>query len=229
MPNNLLALDTSTEACSVALLCGEELFERHLVAPRQHNNLILPMVQEVLTEAGIERSQLDCLAFGCGPGSFTGIRIATSIVQGIGFALDLPVVPVSTLRTLAQGAYREFAATKVLAAIDACINEIYWGCYALGADGAMVAQSAEAVGAPAAIPKPDDPDWLGVGSGWDVYHPILQEKLGTQLQKWLPQRYPMARDVATLALIDYRNGKMVSAEQALLVYLRDNIARKKSG
>ncbi len=227
MSLKLLALETSTEACSVALLDGKQIFQRNIIMPRQHSNLILPMLEEVLNEAGIQRSQLDVLAFGCGPGSFTGIRLAASVIQAIAFALDLPVVPVSTLRALAQGAGREFSAKKVLAAIDACINEIYWGCYAVDANGVMLAQAEEKIGAPNALTAPDSDGWLGVGSGWDVHHSVLQAQMGTQLQKWLSQRYPNARDVADLAMVDYHAGKMVPAEQALPIYLRDNIAKSK--
>lgn len=227
MPFNLLALDTSTAACSVALISDNKITERYELAARQHNVLLLPMVQSVLDEAGITTSQLDALAFGCGPGSFTGVRIATSVVQGIGFAFDLPVVPISTLRALAQAGYRELQATQVLPSIDACINEVYWGCYIADKQGMMIAATAESVYAPSQVAVPDDSDsgWVGIGDGWDVYHALLQQRVGASLQKWVPHYYPRARDVAALAVYDYAAGKAVAAAQAMPVYLRDNIVK----
>src|SRR5690606_41346453 len=127
----LLALDTATEACSVALLHEGRVLSRYEVAPRLHAQRLLPMVQEVLDEAGIAIAALDAIAFGRGPGAFTGVRIAIGVVQGLAFALDRPVLPVSNLAVLAQRAHRESGASQVAAAIDARMDEIYWGCFAL--------------------------------------------------------------------------------------------------
>ena len=127
----ILAIDTATEACSVALLTDETCQEIFEIIPRQHTERVLPMVDEMLKKADLSLSQLDALAYNCGPGSFTGVRVATSVIQGLAFSADLPVIPVSSLAALAQLAYREEHKQKVLSAIDARMNEMYWGCYQL--------------------------------------------------------------------------------------------------
>lgn len=223
MSIKILALDTATEACSAALIHNDEIIYRYQLVPRQHTHLILPMLQSLLDEAGLSLAQLDAIAFGRGPGSFTGVRIATSVVQGIAFATDLPVVPISTLQALAQGAWRELQIKQVLVAIDARMDEIYWGAYQLGADNIMLPACSEIVCAPADIKIPNDLSFIGVGSGWDSYHEIMQYKI--KLEKWLPERCPHARDIAALAAIDFKNGKAVNAEQALPVYLRDQVTK----
>ena len=227
MSLNLLAIDTSSDACSVALLMNNVIMERFQLAPRQHNTLILPMIEQVLTEAGLTLNRLNAIAFGCGPGSFTGLRVAASVVQGIAFAADIPVIPISTLHALAQGALREYGATNAIAAIDARINEIYWAAY--HADGQLMkAQTSEIVCAPEAMLLTSKTClWQGVGSGWDTYHTILQEKVEKQLQKWLPQCYVKAQDIVKLAEIAYQNGNIVQADQALPVYLRDQVVKEK--
>ena len=125
----LLALDTATEACSVALLHDGKVASHYEVIPRLHAQRLLPMVQALLGEAGVALSAVDAIAFGRGPGAFTGVRIAIGVVQGLAFALQRPVLPVSTLATIAQRAWREQGATQVAAAIDARMDEVYWGCY----------------------------------------------------------------------------------------------------
>jgi tRNA threonylcarbamoyladenosine biosynthesis protein TsaB len=223
----ILALDTSTEACSAALFSDTKVIESFELAPRQHNKLLLPMLEALLTESNIKLEQLNAIAFGCGPGSFTGLRLAASVVQGIAFAHNLPVVPVSTLRVLAQGAYREFNATQVLSSLDAYVKEIYWGVYHLNNDKIMTATSAEIMCVPNDINfSATENNCLGVGSGWDRYAEILQTKAGNKLQQWLPNRYPHAQDVAVLAAYDFKHGKAVAAEHALPVYLREELFKK---
>jgi tRNA threonylcarbamoyladenosine biosynthesis protein TsaB len=228
MPFKILALDTATEACSAALFYDNAIIHRYEVAPRQHTQLILPMLQSLLTEAGLTLAQLDAVAFGRGPGSFTGVRIATSIIQGIAFATDLPVIPISTLQALAQGNWRESSPelkTKpVLAAIDARMNEIYWCAYELGQDKLMSPMCPEIVCAPDELHFKMDSDFVGVGSGWDSYHAIMQQQFVTT--QWIPKRYPNAYDIVTLAANGFKNGEAVSAEQALPIYLRDHVANK---
>lgn len=220
----ILALDTSTAACSAALFCDNQLVAcQEEIIPRQHSNLILPMLDAVLAVGGVAHAQLDALAFGCGPGSFTGVRLAASIIQGIAFASDLPVLAISTLRALAQGAYRDRGAKHVLSSIDAYMQEVYWGVYQLDQHESMVALLPDTICLPADVVVPEEIEWVGVGSGWDSYTTVMQEKMGAQLSSWLPNRYPSARDIASLAAIDYQQGKAVSAEQALPVYLRDKV------
>jgi tRNA threonylcarbamoyladenosine biosynthesis protein TsaB len=130
----LLALDTATEACSAAVWVDGTVLERYELAPRRHAALILPMIEAVLAEANLSPLQLDAIAFGRGPGAFTGVRIAVGIAQGIAFAADLPVIPISTLAALALGAAQETGYSRIAAALDARMGEVYWGVYAV-ADG----------------------------------------------------------------------------------------------
>jgi len=226
MSRKILALDTATEACSAALLYNNHIIERYQVAPRQHTHLILPMLQELLDEAGLKLADLDAIAFGRGPGSFTGVRIATSVAQATAFAWDLPVLPISTLRTLAQGSYRDSQQTHVISAIDARMNEIYYGVYKVE-EGIAIEIGRETVCAPDELVLEEGKGalFVGMGSGWDSYHETLLEKTKGLVQQWLPKYYPKAYDVAVLAAHDFRLGKAVSAEQALPVYLRDKVTR----
>ena len=154
----LLALETATEHCSVAIWqrdgAGQmQCIARRQHAPRQQTELILPMVDELLAESGLALTQLTALAYSCGPGAFTGVRIAAAVAQGLAFGAGLPVVPVSSLQTLAQAAYRQYGARAVLAAFDARMQEIYAGAYVLGADGLMQAITPEVAGAPATLDR----------------------------------------------------------------------------
>ena len=151
----LLALDTATEACSAALLVDDAIIERYELAPRRHAALILPMIEAVLAEAGIGVAQLDALAFGCGPGAFTGLRIAAGVAQGIALAGGLPVVPVSTLAAIACHAVARYGVERVAAAIDARMGEVYWGTYRAARDGGVVLMGAERVCSPALATVPD--------------------------------------------------------------------------
>lgn len=222
----LLALETATEACSAALYLDGEITERYQVAPRGHTGLILPMVDELLAEAGLSPAQLDAVAFGCGPGAFTGVRIATGVVQGITYALELPVVPVSTLATLAQGARREFGWQRVAAAIDARMAEIYWGAFEDNGKGLMQPLGDEQVIAPQQVPLLVGEGWYGIGSGWQSYAETLGEVQQEAIVDSVGDYFPHARDVATLAVAAFKRGEALSAEQALPRYLRDNVAVK---
>ena len=224
---NILALDSSTEACSVALLMESTVLTRHELAPRKHAELILPFMEQLLAEAGLTLQDIDALAFGRGPGAFTGIRIATGVVQGIAFAVDLPVVPISTLACIAQGARRELGAERVIAAIDARMDEVYWGAYEADGEGLMVEVDAECVVRPEAAPQVAGADWTGSGSGWATYDTVLAERYGGQVTRVDAERLPNAIDIAILAQREYRAGNVVQAEAALPVYLRDKVAEKK--
>jgi tRNA threonylcarbamoyladenosine biosynthesis protein TsaB len=222
---NILAIETSTEACSAALLINGEIEERFEFAPRGHGDLILQMVDDLLADAALKPQQLTAIAFGRGPGAFTGVRIATSVVQGIALGADLPVVPVSTLAALAQGAYRLHQHHKLLCAMDARMGEIYWGAYAIEA-GVALAQADECVCPAAAAPAVSGGEWQGVGTGWQVYGDALVQRYGALASVCDTAALPRARDVALLAEHGYRNGRAVSAEQALPVYLRDNVVSR---
>ena len=155
---NILAIDTSTEACSAALLLGDEVRERFEIAPRRHSELILRMIDELFRESGLTLTSLAGLAFGRGPGSFTGVRIAAGVIQGLALGADLGVAPISTLAALAQGAHRQTGSRQVLSVIDARMGEVYWGIYELDASGIMCATQPECVARPAARPPPRNGD-----------------------------------------------------------------------
>lgn len=221
----LLALDTSTEACTAALWVDGEVLHRHVIAPRDHSKLILPMFDALLAEAGLSLQDMDALAFGRGPGSFTGVRIGTAVAQGVAFSADLPVLSVSTLATLAQGAYREFGEQRVAAAIDARMGEVYLATYQLDdASAVMVSASEEQVIKPDLLEALPGEGWFGVGTGWDTYPVQLSERLA--VMKSQGERYPDARDLVVLAEKDWQAGKAIPAEQAVPIYLRDKVAAK---
>ncbi|MDH3979994.1 MAG: tRNA (adenosine(37)-N6)-threonylcarbamoyltransferase complex dimerization subunit type 1 TsaB [Gammaproteobacteria bacterium] len=224
MPACILAIETATTACSAALLVDGDIRERYALAPRQHATLILPMIESLLVEAGIAVAQLDAVAFGRGPGSFTGVRIAASIVQGIAFAAERPVLPVSTLAALALGGQRETGQARVLAALDARKDEVYWGSYLHTDAGTLELQGEEVVCAAADIAVPAAGDWVGVGSGWDSYGPALLQRLGDRVVRVMPDLEPRAMDVAHLSVDAFEQGRAVSPEQAIPVYLRNNVA-----
>ncbi len=217
----LLALDTATEACTVALSLNGEVLE-HSEPGGQHAERILPMVDALLAEAGLVLTQLDALAFGRGPGSFTGLRIGAGIVQGLAFGAGLPVAPVSSLDALDQGQ----DAVKVLAAFDARMQQVYWGVYVRNVQGFMEAQGAEGVFSPLLIPEPEGAGWHGAGPGWDAYHAELRQYLGSSLTGWQPHCFPRARHVAELGVAALQAGHAVAPEDALPVYIRNDVAIK---
>lgn len=198
--------------------------ERYALAPRQHAALMLPMIESLLLAAGLTLRQLDAIAFGRGPGSFTGVRIAASLVQGIAFAAGLPVVPVSTLAALALGGMREAQQSQVIAAMDARKNEVYWGCYTGTVDGPVVLQGSECVCTPDSVPEAGPGDWLGAGSGWGTYGKQLMQRVGEQVVRLMPDLEPRAADVARLGMHAYRQGVRLSPQEAVPVYLRNNVA-----
>lgn len=224
---NLLAIETSGDACSCAVLRDGDSYERHLMAPRRHAELILPMVRELLDEARLALGDLAALAFGRGPGSFTGVRVAAGVIQGLAFGADLPVVPVSSLQALAQGALREGARRRVLAAFDARMGEVYWGAYEADGDGLMAARIEDCASKPEVVPLPSTGGWLGAGEGWAAYAAVLAERVGDRLAATEPERVARALDVAVLARAGHVRGEGVPASQALPVYVRNEVARKR--
>lgn len=187
---NLLAIDTATDACSLALWLDGKILESHRIAPRQHSRLALPLMNELLLQAGIQLSQLDGLVLGAGPGSFTGLRIAAGLVQGLAFGLNLPVVSVSTLRSIAQGWYCEQGLEKVSVILEAGMGQVYMGEYALGEGGVM-----QECRQPRLVPR----------SGYDKLAPAI---------------YPQARYLARLGYHEFVAGRVVTAQQAQPLYLR---------
>lgn len=224
MPS-ILALDTSTDACSVALLHQGQIREDFRLAPRQHTHLLLPMVYELLAEAQVSLQQLDGIAFGRGPGSFAGIRIATGAAQGLGLAADLPLLPISTLRALAHAAAPRYAQALLVAALDARMDEIY--CAAWQPQGAQLTQEmAEAVLPPAALCLPQHQQIVGIGSGWR-YLESMSAVVRTQVQQVEADVHPRASAMAELAREELNAGRGLAPELAQPVYLRDQVAVKK--
>ncbi|HOX70276.1 MAG TPA: tRNA (adenosine(37)-N6)-threonylcarbamoyltransferase complex dimerization subunit type 1 TsaB [Dokdonella sp.] len=219
---NLLALETSTECCSVALECNGEIVARSEYAPRRHAELLLPMCEEVLAEAGIVRRQLDAIAVGRGPGAFTGVRLAISAAQGIALALDVPVFPVSSLAALALDVPVDGHA--LLAVIDARMGEVYAGVFERDIDGLVSLIGTESVGAPDRLVLAAGSPWAVIGTGWGTYREAIVARLGAPPAWAESQRFPQAIAVARLARRNHAAGQGVAPEFALPVYLRDKVA-----
>lgn len=224
----ILAIDTATEACSAALLYDNAISERYQIAPQQHTQLILPMLQELLQEAGITLHQLDAIAFGRGPGSFTGLRIAHSVTQALAYAANLPVLPISNLLALAQTAAKQLKTTtehNLLCALDARMQEIYWACYQLKADQTLIEVTAETVSAPTKITLPITTKWIGVGSGF-VSYPFIQQQFTDQPLQIMADCYPRASAIAKLAAQDFQQKKAIAATAAIPIYLRNQVTHQ---
>lgn len=219
---NLLAFETSTEACSVAVQVDGRISERFEIAPRRHAELALPWAEQLLVEAGIARRQLDAIVVGRGPGAFTGVRLGIGLAQGIALALGIPVLAISTLQVLAQRA--PSAAPRVLAAIDARMGEVYAATFTR-CEGVLLPLSAERVCAPDAVELVDgDEDWFAVGSGLEAIGGALAERLAPRLAGVDAQALPHAADLLALALPALARGEAVAPERIEPAYLRDNVA-----
>lgn len=221
----LLAVDTATEACSAALLMDGKILSRYTVQPRQHGRLILGMCGELLAEAGLATGALDAIAFGRGPGAFTGVRIAIGTVQGLAAGADLPVIPVSDLAALAHRAWREAGAECVLAAIDARMGEVYWSGYRVSGEGAIEAAIEECVSEPDSVTIPGgDHAWEGAGTGWRVHGDRLAGALdGVRIGRVHDGLLPAAEDIVRLAA---GSDQRLAPEAAAPVYLRDRVAAR---
>jgi len=222
----LLALDTATEACSAALYIDGEITAKFQLAPREHTKLILKMIEDLLAEAALKVTGLDAIAFGRGPGSFSGVRIATGVTHGLAFAADLPVIPVSTLASIAQSTYNDHHTENVLAGIDARMGEIYWGCYVLADNGLMTLNGDEQVSSAELIQLPDDKQWSGSGSAWQGYPDQLKQRFGSVLKQTFTDYLPHSSSIVQLAAYEYSQGRMLEASQAQPVYLRNDVAKK---
>ncbi len=218
----ILGFDTSSTACSVALLIDDKVSALHRIMPMQQAQSLLPMIEELLLSNKITLDQLDAIAFGCGPGSFTGVRIAASVAQGLAYALELPVIPVSSLAALAQAAYENLQWEKLLVAIDARMQEAYWGAYYIHQQGLAVLINQEVVSTPKEIFSLED-DFYGVGNAWDIYkNKIIYLPRAVDVTQ-----LPTAKAILTLAQVKYKNSEWVHARDALPVYLRETVAKKR--
>jgi tRNA threonylcarbamoyladenosine biosynthesis protein TsaB len=221
----LLAVETATEACSAALSINGVITERIELAPKHHTRLILPMIDGLMNEAGLSVKELDALAFGCGPGSFTGIRIATGIIHGIALGADLPVVCVSTLAAMAQDLFDRSEHSLAFTAIDARMEEIFWGVYQRDAQGFAELIGEEAVISAKSVTCSVQGSGVGIGSAWGVYADTLSNRLTWQVSHYEADALPRATLIARLGVHRFEQGLAVPVEQAMPVYLRDKVAK----
>lgn len=210
---NLLAIDTSTDACSVALTTNNKRFSDHRIVPKEHAQLLLPMIAGLCKEAGMVASNLDAVVFGQGPGSFTGLRIAASAAAGIAFGAECGIIALSSLRAMAQGVHREHGDTSVLVSFDARMGEMYWGIYQVDSTGLMQPLKDDALSQPDDVIIEDG--YTLAGSGCEAY----KSQYPLRLDAW-----PNAADLLTLALPEAMAGRWQSADKALPIYLRDRVA-----
>ena len=222
----LLAIDTATEGCSAALLLEGRLLTREAELARGHAERILPMIDELLADSGTSLRALDAIAFGRGPGSFTGVRLAASIAQGLAFGASLGVVAVSDLRALAQRALDEDGSvTRLLVCNDARMQEVYWACFERSSDGLALDYGLERVGSPASVQVPAS--WagaVGLGRGFAAY-PALKSLPGVLVPAGWDRLLPRAAEIARLAVPEMAAGRLLAPEAAVPVYLRDDVAR----
>jgi tRNA threonylcarbamoyladenosine biosynthesis protein TsaB len=237
----VLAIDTATENCSAALLIDGGVQSREIEMERGHAERILPMIDDLLAHAGLDLRDLDAIAFGRGPGSFTGVRLAITVTQGLAFGADLGVVPVSDLRAVAQRAFRADAAlARVIVCNDARMNEVYWACFERGGDGLARLEGEERVSKPSEVKLPDG--WstaAPVGRGFIAYGDALRAAVpeitesrleagasssATDASDYLLHLLPHAHDIALLSAPEVAAARLLPAEAATPIYLRDNVA-----
>lgn len=227
--STLLALDASSSACSCALWRNGEVFSRFALTPREHTRRLMPMIDDVLAEAALSFADLDALAYGRGPGSFTGLRIAAGVAQGLAFGLERPLIGVSTLEALALAAHRQHHLRYVIPALDARMSEIYVAAYQCH-EGRLVRLMDEAVLPPQRLELPEvakDVDWCGVGSGWSLWD-AMPAQVQAALGQCLPDMQPAAAEMVRLAAEAFEAGEGQAAHEVVPVYLRDQVAWQRS-
>lgn len=215
---NVLAIETSCEQASIALLSGDEIVSRRLEGHANHSERILAEITGLLAEAGIPVSRLNGLAFGSGPGAFTGLRLACGVVQGLALGAGLGIVGVSSLAALALQA----GAKRVFAATDARMGEIYYGTYEIH-EGKLTQCAPPACCAPEVLVVPDG-RWFGIGSAFSAYPDALGD---AHAQRWtglVPDAVPRAGEVARLAAVEVAGGRLLAPEDAVPLYVRDKVA-----
>lgn len=222
---NILALDTCTEMCSAAVIFNGNLYERSEITQRGHSEKILAMLDAVMADAECSLSDIDVVAFGRGPGSFTGVRIGVGVAQGIAFARKLPVVPVSTLAAVAQVAIDTHSAKHIAVAMDARMGEVYTASF-VAENGLAKAVDDERVCPPAMFMPANDVQWFAAGTGWAEYDTILQANFSSKIEA-TQTLLPTAAAIAKLGSDMAEQGASIAADQAVPVYLRDNVAKKK--
>lgn len=235
----ILAIETATEACSATLISQEhnatnaacKEVSRFKLAPREHTKLILPMVEEVLEVGGCTMNDLDAIAFGRGPGAFTGLRIAAGVTQGLALSIDKPVMPISTLSALALQASQNnnYNGETILAGLDARMGEVYWGAFKYS-DTQLILLGDEKVGKMDEVvdylQHSDNKTFVAIGSAWDAYPFKNSTRMPSQTLTVINDAFPSAAEIAKLAMSDYFANKTVSIEAAQPVYIRNNVAVK---
>jgi tRNA threonylcarbamoyladenosine biosynthesis protein TsaB len=232
MSYRILSIETASESASIALSQGTEVLSRSLGdIPQKHSRSILPAIEALLAEGGMSLKNLDAIAVGKGPGSFTGVRLGLSVAQGLCFGLEIPCVPISTLQILAYGAKNEVkeGVTKVLAAMDARMEEVYMGIYELK-DSCITSIFADCVTKPSEInPKlfenhfQNDKRIIATGTGWQIYQPALLEASKLDPIVIRADKKPQAADLAELAMMAMEKGECVTPEACVPAYCRDKV------
>lgn len=217
----ILAFETATTACSAAVWLNGDIKWRFEIAPQRHSEIILTFVDGLLIEAGIQLKEVDAVAFGCGPGSFMGVRIAASIAQGIAYGIDRPVIPVSTLQALAQSAYQKIKSERIIAGWDARMDSIYWGGYQADEQGIMQAVIEDQLSKPAGMAFAGD-DWIAAGNAWAVYADFLK----VSFKAVHSDIYPDAISVTLIANQKLIRDDISPPEKAEPIYIWETVARK---
>lgn len=219
---NILALDTSSMACSVALLQGHDIKSRQIVLQKQQAKLILGLIDDLLSSSFIKLNQLDAIAFGCGPGSFTGLRIAASVAQGLAFATQLPVIPISSLAVMAQAAFLEAQQTKSLVALDARQGHVYWARYEVMKQTGcveLIGREEWVIPDKVSLPEGDVSQYCAIGEAWMHYREPLLARVGGQPLTFESTSFKLAEALLPLAKLKANQGEWMAAADALPVYL----------
>lgn len=220
----ILALETSTEFCSVALYLGDRVLHKEILADRCHSEILLPMVQEILAEAELSLTQIDGIAFGAGPGSFTGLRIACGVAQGLAYATNLPVTGISTLEAVAQ----KMGEQRIIVALDARMGEIYHAAYQKLTDNYWQTVSPPILCSPRHAPSLTGSGWNGGGSGFDVYNKELPAFYSKNIRQIHYGLHPHAREIAQLAIPKFTDETNTDPANATPVYIRNKVALKEN-
>ncbi|AAZ41075.1 putative glycoprotein endopeptidase, actin-like ATPase domain [Candidatus Blochmanniella pennsylvanica str. BPEN] len=237
MSTQILAFDTTTELCSVAIMINHSIYDHKIIAPRSHSENILPMINQLLIEVGVTLQSLDCIVFNRGPGSFAGIRIGISVAQGLALGADLPLVEVSSLEVLAQGAWRIFSVKQVISTIDARMGELYWArYYRMSDDSYWIRSDNESITKPEIIAKKLiysgsqklQSNLALVGTGWNNYLVLKCIRVPGVISLKKSVMSPEAQDMLPLGICNWRNKIFINPNQAQPVYLRNVVVVKKN-
>ena len=220
----ILGLETATDACSVALSTPDKTYTEYAIEPQAHSKLLIGMVDSVCKQAGIDLSQVQAVAFGQGPGSFTGLRIAASVAQGLAYGVGKPVIAISSLQALAQQAYNQSRVANIIAILDARMQEIYWGGYQVNAVGLVEPVLTDCLQKPGNLKLDPVIDYLLVGTGAKAYAPLILAN-NPSLKLDLNILYPRAEEIVQLAIGRYSRGETLQPSQAVPAYIRNNVTQ----